>query len=168
MDKQLTPQDLADYITTHHLDAEVILMPTSTHTVEEAAQALNVVPDQIMKSILFNADGTPVLVLAPGTYRIDYKGLAKHFGINRKKMRMSHDEETIELCGYPNGGVPPFGHKTSLITLADPDIFQFDIVYAGGGDPTTVVRCNTATIKELPNLTLFSVQKPPVDQSQEN
>ena len=168
MEKQLTPQDLADYITAHHLDAEVIPMPTSTHTVQEAADALHVVPNQIMKSILFNADGTPVLVLAPGTYRIDYKLLAKHFGINRKKMRMSQNEETIELSGYPNGGVPPFGHKTPLITLVDPDIFQFDIVYAGGGDPTTVVRCNTESIKALPNLTLFSVQRPPKDESQEN
>lgn len=110
---------------------------------------------------MLNADGTPVLVLAPGTYRIDYKRLAKHFGINRKKMRMSHNEETIELCGYPNGGVPPFGHATPLITLADPDIFQFDIVFAGGGDSTTIVRCNTETIKSLPNLSLFSVQRQP-------
>ena len=166
MPKQLTPQDLSTFILANQLDAQVIPMPTSTHTVQEAAQALNVEPDQIMKSILFNADGTPVLILAPGTYRIDYKLLAKHFGINRKKMRMSHGEETIQLSGYPNGGVPPFGHITPILTIADPDIFNFDIVYAGGGAPSTVVRCNTQIIKNLPNLTLLSIQRTPTNENE--
>lgn len=165
MTKLLTPQDLKVYIETHQLDAQVIPMPTSTHTVQEAAQALEVTPNQIMKSILFNADGTPIVVLAPGTYRIDYKRLARHFEINRKKMRMTHGDETIELCGYPNGGVPPFGHITPITTLIDPDLFQFDIVYAGGGNPTTVVRCHTSLLKSLPNSILFSVQRPPTPES---
>ena len=35
--------------------------------------------------------------------------------------------------GFPIGGVPPFGHDTPLRIFIDPDLLQYDEVWAAAG-----------------------------------
>ena len=140
--------DITTFISTHGVAAEIIRLPDHTPTVETAAQALGVSVEQIGKSILFLADGSPVLVIANGVSRIDYKRLADYFGLSRKRIKMANADEVLEIAGYAVGAMPPFGHKTPLRTLIDSRVFDQPVIFAGGGDlnallhitPTEILR----------------------------
>ena len=40
--------------------------------------------------------------------------------------------------GYAIGGIPPLGHATAMETLIDPDLLQYDTVWAAAGTPHAV------------------------------
>jgi prolyl-tRNA editing enzyme YbaK/EbsC (Cys-tRNA(Pro) deacylase) len=140
MPTQLTPQDLEAYLKQHEIDSEIILLEVHTPTVEAAAEAVSVSPDQIVKTLLFLVDGEAVLVIANGTGRIDRRLLGKHFGVSRKKTKFADPDTVIELTGYPVGAVPPIGHKTPIPALIDPDILEQEFVYGGGGADSALCR----------------------------
>ncbi|HBY98740.1 MAG TPA: EbsC protein [Chloroflexi bacterium] len=151
-----TPADLQHYITAHGITAEVVFPAQETPTVPAAAAAMGCEPDQIIKSVLFLVeDGTssgrrPVLVIACGTARIDYKALAAHFGVSRKKVRLAPPHVVLETLGYPAGGVPPFGHITPVPVLMDEAVTRQAVVYGGGGDDRSLMRL---TVDELRRVT---------------
>jgi len=143
--------DLSKFISAHSIAAEIIHMPEHTLTVEAAAQALKVHADQIVKSILFVADNAPVLVIANGLNRIDYKRLGEYLNLSRKKIRMAQAAEVLEISGFIVGSMPPFGHKTKLRTLLDPRLFEQAEVYAGGGDINAMLRVTPSEILRVAN-----------------
>lgn len=151
-----TPADLQAYIDAHGIAAELVFPAQETPTVPAAAEAMGCEPDQIIKSILFLVeDGTtperrPVLVMACGTARIDYKALAARFGVNRKKVRLAAADVVLRTLGYPAGGVPPFGHRTAVPALMDEAVTRQAVVYAGGGDDRSLMRI---TVDELRRVT---------------
>src|SRR5262245_13894082 len=49
----------------------VQLLPDAVRTAQEAADALGIGPGQIANSLVFEADGEPLLVLASGAHRVD-------------------------------------------------------------------------------------------------
>ena len=91
-------------------------MDVPTPTVQTAAEAVGVTPDQIIKSLLFLAKEDPVLVIANGTARVEWKQLAVYLGIARRKVNMADPETVLALTGYPVGGVPPLGHRQPIRT----------------------------------------------------
>lgn len=151
-----TPSDLQGYIDQHGIAAEIVFPPQETPTVPAAAEAMGCEPDQIIKSVLFLVeDGTsprrrPVLVIACGTGRIDYKAVAARFGVNRKKVRLAPADVVLATLGYPAGGVPPFGHSTHVPVLMDEAVTRQKVVYGGGGDDRSLMRI---TVDELRRVT---------------
>jgi len=134
------------YLTEHQIDGELIHLSVPTPTVETAAEAVNVSPDQIVKSLLFIIDGQPALVIASGLGRIDRRLLGRHFGVSRKKTSFADAETVLALTGYPVGAVPPLGHRETLQVLVDPSVLEHETVYAGGGSDTTLLRLQSQDI----------------------
>lgn len=162
----MTPRasdDLKRYIKEHGITAEIVFPPHKTPTVPEAAAAVGCEPDQIVKSILFLVDyeepvgRRPVLVIACGTARIDYKALAAHLGVGRKKVRLAPADVVLETLGYPAGGVPPFGHATPVPILMDQAVTRREIVYGGGGDDRSLVRMTVAELRRVTGAEIVSV-----------
>lgn len=141
--------DLRAYIDAGHIAAELIHLETHTLTVEAAALALGVPAAQVAKSILFLADGVPLLVIAAGAGRIDYRRLAGLLGLSRKKLRMATADEVLDLAGFVVGSMPPFGHKLPLRTLLDESLFAHEAVYAGGGDINAMLRVAPAELTRV-------------------
>jgi Cys-tRNA(Pro) deacylase len=141
--------DLAAFITANAITAEIIHMDEHTLTVEAAAQALGVPADQIVKSILFVTEDSPLLVIANGLNKIDYKRLAEYLNLSRKKVRMAQAEEVLEIAGFIVGSMPPFGHKIKLRTLLDARLFEQSEVYAGGGDINAMLRVSPQEIERV-------------------
>jgi prolyl-tRNA editing enzyme YbaK/EbsC (Cys-tRNA(Pro) deacylase) len=139
--------DLAAFMAARRITAELIHLSEHTPTVEDAAQALAVPVERIAKSILFLADGQPLLVIANGTSRIDYKRLAEYLNLPRKKVRMASPEDVLAIAGFVVGSMPPFGHKTALRTLLEAGLFDQPEVYAGGGDINAMLRVTPAEIE---------------------
>jgi prolyl-tRNA editing enzyme YbaK/EbsC (Cys-tRNA(Pro) deacylase) len=115
---------------------EIREFPQSTRTAAEAAAAVGTTVGQIVKSLVFLADGRPVLVLASGANRVDPVKLALVCGAQTVR-RASADDVRL-VTGFAIGGVPPLGHTTPLATYIDRDLLRYDVVYAAAGTPTAV------------------------------
>ena len=167
----LTPADLQAYIAQHAIAARLIGGLGETSTVLLAATALGVAPEQIIKSLLLLvrlpavASGPqPVLVISNGERRVDYRAIGVHFGVSRKKVELAPADVVLALLGYPAGGVPPLGHRTSVPVILDPAVLALPggdsaTVYGGGGDECTMLEITVAELRRV-------VQYEVVDTSQ--
>lgn len=138
--------DLARYLVEMQLAGEVVWLPEPTPTVEAAARAAGTAPERIAKSILFLADGAPVLVVASGLARVDHRRLAGHLNLNRKKLRLADAPTVLAVTGYPVGSVPPLGHPAPLRTVVDVSVLAQPEVFAGGGAVDALLRIAPAEI----------------------
>ncbi|WP_309093720.1 YbaK/EbsC family protein [Streptomyces sp.] len=118
------------------LEGRVRRFPEATRTAAEAAAALGCGLSQICKSLIFAADGVPVLVLMDGASRVDVERVREELGA--RKVTRARAEAVRETTGYAIGGVPPFGHRTRTRVLADRSLLAHDIVWAAAGTPYTV------------------------------
>lgn len=141
--------DLAGFIAAHGIAAEIVHLQDDTPTVESAARALGVQPDQIVKSILLLADESPVLVIASGTARIDLKRVAEYLKLARKRLKMADAPAMLEIAGYAVGTMPPFGHKAKLRTLIDRRVFEQAEVFGGGGEIDALLRLTPAELARV-------------------
>lgn len=145
----MNADDLAAFLTAHGIAAEIVRLPLHTPTVEHAAAALNAHTDQIVKSLLFLADSLPVLIIANGTARVNYKRLAEYLRLPRKRVQMADAPAVQEIAGYSVGTMPPFGHKIRLRTLIDQKVFHQPEVYAGGGAIDALMRITPAELARV-------------------
>ncbi|MFG1777287.1 YbaK/EbsC family protein [Micromonospora sp. NPDC049048] len=114
----------------------VRLLPDAVHTAAAAAEALGVGVGQIANSLVFDADGEPLLVLTSGAHRVDTAGLAASVGVGR--LRRATPEFVRAHTGQVIGGVAPVGHPRPLRTLVDTALESYDEIWAAGGVPRAV------------------------------
>jgi prolyl-tRNA editing enzyme YbaK/EbsC (Cys-tRNA(Pro) deacylase) len=116
--------------------AVVRQLPASAHTSAEAAAALGVSVNQIAKSLVFVADGQPVLIVLCGADRLDPARLAQHVGASQ--VRRADADTVRQATGFPIGGVSPVGHAEGLRVLVDRALADYPVVWAAGGTPNAV------------------------------
>ena len=160
----LTAIDLQNFIDEQGIDAQILHLEVDTPTVADAAVSLNVAPEQIIKSVLFVADGQPVMVIASGLARLDRKALADFLGVSRRRVKIASAEQVLAHTGYVAGSVPPFGYKQPIETVVETAVTQLTgPIFGGGGDIHAlmqltvaelqrVVGQRTAVLRESPNL----------------
>ena len=141
--------ELAQFIDDHEIEAEIIHLEAATLTVAAAAEVMGVQPDQIIKSVLFLADGEPVLVIASGLARIAWKRLADYLGISRRRLKTGNAEQVQTITGYIVGSVPPFGHRKNLRTIVEQAVYDQEVVYGGGGEIDASLRVETAVLRQI-------------------
>jgi prolyl-tRNA editing enzyme YbaK/EbsC (Cys-tRNA(Pro) deacylase) len=115
---------------------EIRELADSTRTAEEAAAALGVPVGAIVKSLVFTADGDPVMVLASGDHQVDTVVIATTLGAG--KVRRADADTVRTATGYPIGGVPPVAHSTDLRVLVDRHLATYDVLWAAAGTPHAV------------------------------
>ena len=129
--------------------------PEGTKTAADAAAAIGVHVGQIVKSLIFAVDGEVVLAYVSGSNKLDEKKLAA--AADGTKCARVDADAVREATGFPIGGVPPFGHKTQLQVFIDPDLLQYDEVWAAAGTwtdvfgiaPQQLVEASGGTIADL-------------------
>jgi Cys-tRNA(Pro) deacylase len=129
--------------------------PEGTKTAADAAAAIGVSVGQIVKSLVFGVDSEIVMALVSGSNQLDEKKLAAAAG-GAKCARVDADA-VRDATGYPIGGVPPFGHSTQLRVFVDPDLLQYDEVWAAAGTwndnfgaaPADIVRVAGGVVADL-------------------
>ncbi|MEV5162358.1 YbaK/EbsC family protein [Streptomyces sp. NPDC053728] len=139
------------------LDVEVRRFPDATRTAVEAAAAIGCELSQIVKSLIFEADGVPVLVLMDGASRVDLELVRGELGAG--KVERARADLVRETTGYAIGGVPPFGHRTKTRVLADRGLLSHPVVWAAAGHPHAVFRLDPATLVDLAGGTLVDVRE---------
>ncbi|WP_406387445.1 YbaK/EbsC family protein [Streptomyces sp. NBC_00211] len=118
------------------LDVTVRTFPDGTCTAAEAAAAIGCELGQIAKSLIFAADGVPVVVLMDGASRVDVDAVRRELGA--QKVTRADATLVRETTGYAIGGVPPFGHRVSTRVLADRSLLAHEVVWAAAGTPHSV------------------------------
>jgi Cys-tRNA(Pro) deacylase len=116
--------------------AEVSEFSQGTRTAQDAARAIGTTLGQIVKSLVFVADGRPVLVLASGSNRVDLGKLARVAAAT--SVDRAGADVVREATGFSIGGVPPVGHSTPLDVFVDRDLLKYEVVYASAGTPTAI------------------------------
>ena len=148
--------NLAERLADLRIDAELIALGQETTTAQMAAVALGVPIDVVVKTILFQAkNGSLVLVVAPGTGRVDTRNLAQVTGIDG--WRLAKPDVVLEATGYPAGGTPPVGLKQKIRMIVDARAAGLAEAYAGGGShdvmlrikPADIIRLNEAEIHDV-------------------
>ena len=133
-------KELQRFIDTHLIEAVILPMAEHTSTVSEAALALAVETDQIIKSLVFRVHEEPLLVINNGLVRVDRRKLAAGLGVGRKRVKFARPDEALAVTGFVVGSMPPFGHRQKLRTLIDPAVLDLELVFGGGGDIDAMMR----------------------------
>ena len=133
--------------------------PDGTKTAADAGAAIGVELGQIVKSLIFAVDGEVVLAYVSGSNQLDEKKLALAAG-GLKCARVDADV-VRQATGYPIGGVPPLGLATQMRVFIDPDLLQYDEVWAAAGtwndvfpiDPKVLQRAASGVVVDLRRVT---------------
>jgi len=142
----MSAQSVRTWIAQKAPDLPIIEVEGTTATVNTAAEALNVSPGRIAKTLAIRAGDHLFLLVARGDARLDNRKCKDEFGA---RPRMLGADETLELTGHPVGGVCPFGLKTPLPVYLDVSLRAFDTVYPAGGSLNTSVEIATERLFEL-------------------
>jgi prolyl-tRNA editing enzyme YbaK/EbsC (Cys-tRNA(Pro) deacylase) len=137
------------------LELDIQQFPEGTKTAADAAAAIGVEVGQIVKSLIFAVDGEVVLAYVSGANQLDEHKLAAAAG-GQRCTRVDADV-VRQATGFPIGGVPPFGHATELRVFIDPDLLQYDEVWAAAGtwhdvfgiEPHKLVEASEGLVTDL-------------------
>ncbi|GAA5151234.1 YbaK/EbsC family protein [Nocardioides marinquilinus] len=135
---------------------EVVILPDSVHTAALAAAALGCEPGAIANSLLFDADGDPVLVLTSGAHRVDTTATAARVGVPR--LRRASPEFVRDHTGQVIGGVSPLAHPSPVPTYLDPWLERHPVVWAAAGHPAAVFSTTFDELRALTGATVVEVE----------
>jgi prolyl-tRNA editing enzyme YbaK/EbsC (Cys-tRNA(Pro) deacylase) len=124
------------------------VLPASTRTAPEAAAALGCPVGAIANSLVFLADGEPLLVMTSGAHRVDTAALAERLGVDR--IRRAAPEQVRAATGQPIGAVSPVGHPSPVPTVVDVALQQYERIWAAAGSANGVFP---TTFEELVRIT---------------
>ncbi|MFI5957019.1 YbaK/EbsC family protein [Cryptosporangium sp. NPDC051539] len=125
-----------DVLTAFGSRNRVRILPGEARTAAAAAEALGVTVGQIANSLVFDADGVPLLVLASGEHRVDTTMIAALCEV--ATVRRATPDFVRDVTGQAIGGVAPVGHPNRLRTLVDVALARYETVWAAGGVPHAV------------------------------
>lgn len=144
-------------LTRNTLDCQVLELPQSTRTAQDAARSIGCTIGQIIKSLVFvEVDThTPLLILVSGLNRVSIPVIERIVG---KKIVMADPGLVKKITGFPIGGIPPFGHKTPINSIfIDQDLIHQGSLWAAAGTPNAAFSIEpndliTATQGQIINL----------------
>lgn len=116
--------------------AEVRQLDSSARTAPEAAASLGVEVGQIGKSMVFLADGRPVVAVVSGTDRVDPQKVAAEVGT--VAATRADADAARAATGYPIGGVSPVDIAPDVPVLVDRALARYDVVWVAAGTPHAV------------------------------
>ena len=137
-------------------DCQVVELPDSTRTADDAAKAIGCTVAQIAKSIIFRASTTDrtVLVIASGVNRVSEARIAELLG---EPIERATPDFVRERTGFAIGGVAPVGHATPPVTFLDADLARFAEVWAAAGTPHAVFKTTAAELEGATRASVIQV-----------
>ncbi|UUX48708.1 YbaK/EbsC family protein [Nisaea acidiphila] len=135
------------------LATEILRMPDSTRTAEEAAAACGCEVAQIVKSLIFKGaeSGALKLLLVSGSNQVD---LAKATALAGEPLERADPKEVREVTGFAIGGVAPIGHLVPVETWMDEALLGFETVWAAAGAPNAVFETEPLALRDAAGATV--------------
>ena len=121
----------------------------------QAAEALGVSPERLLKTLMARAGDTIVCVLVPSDREMNLKKLAAAAGA--KQAALLPPAEAERITGYHVGGISPFGQKRRAAVFVDETALAHATVIVNGGrrglqielPPSDILRLLSATAVPL-------------------
>jgi prolyl-tRNA editing enzyme YbaK/EbsC (Cys-tRNA(Pro) deacylase) len=128
---------------------------TPLKTAKLAARAVDADLGVLVNSLVFETNGTPLLVLASGAHRVDLDNIRKFLGANVSRASPGF---VVEHTAQRIGGVAPTGHPSQLLTLLDDELSRNDCLWVGGGDEFTLLATTFSNLRALTSATVLSLR----------
>jgi len=128
------------------IDVKPVTFDEDTRTAADAARKVGCDVAQIVKSLVFEAEGRPVLLLVSGANRVDLAKGAAAAGVGA--LDKADANAARAATGFSIGATPPFGHSTRIPVFMDADLLVFNEVWAAAGRPDSVFRVNPKKLQE--------------------
>lgn len=135
---------------------EIVVLPESAPTAATAAAQLGCEVGAIANSLIFEADGAPLLVLTSGAHRVNVELIARTAGLSL--VRRATPEFVKAATGQVIGGVAPVGHPAPVRTLVDTWLDKHEVVWAAGGHAHTVFPTSFAELLRITGGTAVDVE----------
>lgn len=128
------------------VEPDIIRFGADTRTAHDAAAAIGCEVAQIVKSLVFELDARPLLVLTSGANQVDTDKLGQLLG---GRVGRADPAVVREATGFAIGGVPPFGHLSPVRTVIDRDLLEYEVVYGAAGAPDSVFPIRSAVLVDV-------------------
>lgn len=136
-----------EYLRQFKKEKDIKELDASSATVELAAQALNVIPARIAKTLSFKNENSCILVVTAGDTKIDNKKFKEEFLM---KAKMLSPDEVLDLTGHAVGGVCPFGLKsTDIKVYCDVSMQRFETVFPACGSSNSAIELTCGELFEI-------------------
>ena len=134
----------------HAISCQVVEMPQSTRTADDAARAVGCQVGQIVKSLVFQGKRShqAILVATSGANRVKEKKIA---ALIAEPLSKADADFVRTKTGFAIGGVPPVGHAQPLRTFIDEDLLQYEEIWAAAGTPRAVFKLTPAELQKITN-----------------
>jgi prolyl-tRNA editing enzyme YbaK/EbsC (Cys-tRNA(Pro) deacylase) len=133
--------------------------PAGTRTAQDAARAVGCHIAQIVKSLVFIADGEPVVALVSGADRVDPIRLGDELGATNA--RRATGDEVRATTGYVIGGVPPLGHVQRVRVVMDEGLLRQTTVWAAAGLPDVVFSVDPSQLRDAADASVGAIAADP-------
>ena len=141
----------------HGVTSQVVEMPQSTRTADDAARAAGCQVGQIVKSLIFKGKKTqqPILVATSGANRVNEKIIAN---LISEPLAKADAEFVREKTGFAIGGIPPVGHVQQIRIFIDEDLLQYNEIWAAAGTPKAIFKLTPQELQKITRGRVVSVK----------
>jgi Cys-tRNA(Pro) deacylase len=146
-----------DALNKYGLSCQVVEMPQSTRTADDAARAVGCQVGQIVKSLVFQGKQShqAILVATSGANRVNEKKIAT---LISELLSKADADFVREKTGFAIGGVPPVGHTQPIRIFIDEDLMQYDEIWAAAGTPRAVFKLSPRDLQKITDGQVVSVK----------
>jgi len=130
----------------HGHEDTIIEFPEGTRSAIDAANAVGCGVAQIVKSMIFQSDNRPVLVLTSGSNWVDENKVSRLLG---SELKRADGRWVREVTGFAIGGVAPIGHIVAPVILIDEDLVPLPRIWAAAGSPMKVFSTSPSRLIEM-------------------
>lgn len=143
-------QQVKEHFSKFNMEDQIFEHQVSTATVQEAADALGVIPARIAKTLSFKVQDSAILVVAAGDAKIDNPKFKAAFGA---KAKMLTAEEVEYYTGHKVGGVCPFGLAQPINVYLDESLKRFDTVFPACGTANSSIELTLEQLEQFAGAT---------------
>lgn len=150
-------QRVQEALNKYGVSCQVVEMPQSTRTAEDAARAVGCQVGQIVKSLIFQGKQShqALLVATSGANRVNEKKIAT---LISEPLSKADADIVREQTGFAIGGVPPVGHAQPIRIFIDEDLLQYDEIWAAAGTPKAVFKLTPNELQKITGGQVVSVK----------
>ena len=149
-------RDLEDYLIREGIWYRILEKRSTVHTAD-ASKVTGIPLERITKSLVFKADGQPILGVVPGDMKVDITKLAKALGAD--KVELVPFDVAEHFSGYPPGGTPPVYHANVSKVVFDSELMCFDTIFGGGGTRDKLIEIRVGDAVRLSQAVVADISK---------
>ena len=130
----------------YNMEDRIREFSVSSATVELAAEALGCEGCRIAKSLSFQVNGDPILVVAAGDAKVDNAKFKAQFGV---KAKMLSPDDTLAQIGHAVGGVCPFAINDGVRVYLDESLKRFGTVFPACGSSNSAIELTSPELERF-------------------